>query len=58
MSVDNSRDALSVAKGMNYSCKKIEKEETNDFYNIVLSDCTDFKPDEKLKVFSIDKNGL
>ncbi|WP_238655887.1 DUF4362 domain-containing protein [Paenibacillus piscarius] len=57
-SVDNSRDALSVAKGMNYSCEKIEKEETNDFYNILLSNCSEFKPDEKLKVFSIDKKEL
>lgn len=54
-SIDNSRDALSSGKEMSYYCKKIEKEETNDFYTVVLSNCVDFKPDEKLKVFNIDK---
>lgn len=57
-SVDNSRDALSVTKGMNYSCKKIEKDETNDFYTILLSNCADFKADEKLKIFRIDKKEM
>ncbi|QUL56080.1 DUF4362 domain-containing protein [Paenibacillus tritici] len=53
--IDNSRDALSTGKGMKYYCKKIEKAETNDFYTVLLSNCVNFDPDEKLKVFTIEK---
>ncbi|WP_019913959.1 DUF4362 domain-containing protein [Paenibacillus sp. HW567] len=54
-SIDNSRDALSTAKTTNYYCQKIEKVETNEFYNILLSNCVDFDPDEKLKILNIEK---
>ncbi|GIP58499.1 DUF4362 domain-containing protein [Paenibacillus woosongensis] len=55
--IDNTRDGMSGdGRGIRkYTCKAIDKNETEELFTIELSQCDDLDPNEKLSVISIWK---
>lgn len=55
--IDNTRDGMSGdGRGIRkYTCRSIDKNETEELFTIELSQCDDLDPNEKLSVISIWK---
>lgn len=57
--VDNSRDGMSSERGrVEYICKSIDINESEDYYTFVLSNCKNIKEDEILNIVSFIKEEL